>query len=96
MKTFPPIILKKFYLAKLQHYSNDFGQDCSSVVENAFGIAASRFRILRREIIAKPEKVERITMAVVALHNFLIISEQKQPASCRMYLARGYMDSEDR
>ena len=66
------------------------------VVENAFGIAASRFRILRREIIAKPEKVERITMAVVALHNFLIISEQKQPASSRMYLPQGYVDSEDR
>ena len=35
-------------------------------------------------------------MAVVALHNFLIISEQKQPASSRMYLPQGYVDSEDR
>ena len=66
------------------------------VVENAFGIAASRFRILRREIIAKPMKVERITMAVVALHNFLIKSEAKQPACSRQYLPHGFVDSEDR
>ena len=66
------------------------------VVENAFGIAASRFRILRGEIIAKPVKVERITMAVVALHNFLIMSEEKHPVGARLYIPPGYVDSEDR
>ncbi|XP_046862945.1 uncharacterized protein LOC124456571 isoform X1 [Xenia sp. Carnegie-2017] len=41
-------------------------------------------------------KVERITMAVVALHNFLIKSEAKQPACSRHYLPHGFVDSEDR
>ncbi|XP_028410737.1 protein ALP1-like [Dendronephthya gigantea] len=66
------------------------------VVENAFGIAASRFRILRREIIAKPAKVEKIVMAVVALHNFLIMSEKQYPVGGRLYIPLGYVDSEDR
>lgn len=42
------------------------------VTENAFGIAASRFRILRRPIIVSEPKVKRIIKAVVALHNCLI------------------------
>ena len=42
------------------------------VVENVFGIAASRFRILRRPIISQVSKVVLITKAVVALHNFLM------------------------
>ena len=42
------------------------------VIENAFGIAASRFRVFHRAIIAKPSTVTSITKALVALHNFLI------------------------
>lgn len=38
------------------------------VIENIFGISTSRFRIFRRPIIAKTEKVKLITKAVVALH----------------------------
>lgn len=41
------------------------------VVENAFGICAARFRILRRPIDLSPEKVTTIVMAICALHNFL-------------------------
>ena len=42
------------------------------MVENVFGIAASRFRILYRPIVASVEKVKQITKAVVVLHNFLM------------------------
>ena len=42
------------------------------VIENAFGIAATRFRIFHRPIIATEKKVILITKAVVALHNFLM------------------------
>ena len=42
------------------------------VVENVFGIAATRFRIFIRPIIASIEKFVFITKAVVALHNFLM------------------------
>lgn len=66
------------------------------IVENAFGIAASRFRILRQEIIAHPSKVEAISKAVVALHKYLIISEQHVPAGSRMYCPPGFVDNEDR
>ena len=43
------------------------------LIENCFGIAAARFRIFRRPIIAKVDKVIAITKAVVALHNYLMI-----------------------
>ncbi|XP_046863249.1 protein ALP1-like [Xenia sp. Carnegie-2017] len=66
------------------------------IVGNAFGIAASRFRILRQEIIAHPSKVEAISKAVVAWHNYLIISEQHVPAGSRMYCPPGFVDNEDR
>ena len=42
------------------------------VIENTFGIAATRFRVFRRPIIAPEKKVILITKAVVALHNFLM------------------------
>ena len=42
------------------------------VVENVFGIAASRFRVLRRPIIGQVDKVIKITKAIVSLHNFLM------------------------
>ena len=42
------------------------------VVENVFGIAAACFRIFRRPIIGRDEKVVVRTKAVVALHNFLM------------------------
>ena len=42
------------------------------IIENSFGILASRFRIFRRPIIAQVETVESITKACVALHNYLM------------------------
>lgn len=42
------------------------------VIENAFGIMASRFRVFRRPIASSPENVKNITKAAVALHNFLL------------------------
>lgn len=44
------------------------------VIENTFGICASRFRVFHRPIIAKVQNVVTITKAVVALHNFLMDS----------------------
>lgn len=42
------------------------------IIENTFGIAAARFRIFRRPIIARVDVVVNVTKAVVALHNFLM------------------------
>ena len=65
------------------------------VIENAFGILATKFRIFRRAIIAKPKKVTRITQAACALHNYLKISEMHSPPSSRIYCPPGYVDRED-
>jgi len=46
------------------------------LVENVFGICASRFRVLRRPIIAKVETVISITKAIIALHNYLMHGRQ--------------------
>ena len=42
------------------------------VVENAFGILATRFRIFRREIEMTPEHASFIVLACVALHNYMM------------------------
>lgn len=41
------------------------------VAENAFGVLANRLRVLRSIICLEPEKVVKITMAALCLHNFL-------------------------
>ena len=41
------------------------------VVENAFGLLAQRFRILRTTINLEPEKCDLVVLASCALHNFL-------------------------
>jgi hypothetical protein len=43
------------------------------VVENAFGILSNRFRVFLTPINLSPEKVDTVTLAAVALHNFLCI-----------------------
>lgn len=41
------------------------------VVENAFGILANRFQVLQKEINLDVEKVQSITLACCALHNYI-------------------------
>lgn len=62
------------------------------VIENAFGIAATRFRVFRRPIIATEKKVILFTKAVVALHNFLIRLSQRNSSYC--YCPASYVDQE--
>ena len=61
------------------------------VIENAFGIAASRFRIFRRPIVANVQKVTLVTKAVVALHNFLTITNSSPNSK---YYPRNYIDQD--
>lgn len=42
------------------------------IIENVFGICASRFRVLLRTLEMSPEKCTVIVLAICALHNFLI------------------------
>lgn len=41
------------------------------VVENAFGILSTRFRIFRKEITMRAEGAEKLVLASVVLHNYL-------------------------
>lgn len=46
------------------------------VIENIFGILASRFEIFQKPINLGPEKTFTITLACCYLHNFLIETNQ--------------------
>ncbi|CAK1592419.1 unnamed protein product [Parnassius mnemosyne] len=46
------------------------------IVENAFGILASRFRILHTEINIEPKNIDSVKMACCALHNYLTETNQ--------------------
>ena len=62
------------------------------MIENTFGIMATKFRIFRRSIVANPAKATKITKAACCLHNYLRICEMKNtPSSC----PPGYIDRED-
>ncbi len=41
------------------------------IVENAFGILATRFRIFNRALEIAPQNVDKVVLACVTLHNFL-------------------------
>lgn len=60
------------------------------VVENAFGICSSVFRILRKPMLLKPEKAQLVVMACVYLHNFL----RKSKTSQDVYCPEGALDTE--
>ena len=58
------------------------------LIENAFGILSSKFRVFHTTIGLSPEKVEKIVLACCALHNFL----RKHSSQ---YLSLGLVDVED-
>ena len=60
------------------------------IVENAFGILATRFRCLRREIEMEPENANVVIMACIVLHNYL----RKNAAAA--YIAKESTDWENR
>ncbi|XP_060847925.1 uncharacterized protein LOC132927422 [Rhopalosiphum padi] len=61
------------------------------VVENAFGIISSVFRVMRKPMLLEPEKVTNITLTCVLLHNFL----RKSKTSASKYSPNGIFDIEN-
>ena len=59
------------------------------VIENTFGILASRLRIFRRSIIGKTRNIKYITKAAVILHNFLM-----RKSTRNIYCPADYFDQE--
>ncbi|XP_072397430.1 uncharacterized protein [Diabrotica undecimpunctata] len=64
------------------------------VIENAFGILASRWRIYRRTIIASESTVVAVVKATVCLHNFLINNGQKFESEDK-YITASTVDHEN-
>lgn len=60
------------------------------VVENAFGIVSSVFRILRKPLLLQPEKASKVVLTTIYLHNFL----RKRLSSCNTYSPPGTFDTE--
>lgn len=68
------VIMKPYPQRGLSHGERIFNYRLSRarrVIENAFGILANRFRVLLNPINLQAPKVEIITLACVALHNYL-------------------------
>ncbi|XP_073765400.1 uncharacterized protein [Danio rerio] len=69
-----PDLIKPFPFRHMDHGQRILNYRLSRarrVVENAFGILANRFRVFRSTIGLEPEKVIKITMASLCIHNFL-------------------------
>lgn len=60
------------------------------VVENAFGILSSVFRVLRKPMLLEPKTACKIVLAAIHLHNFL----RKKPSTRSLYTPPGSLDSE--
>lgn len=48
------------------------------LIENTFGILSNRWRVLRNDIYCSPENVDKIVLATVTLHNFLMLQKDNQ------------------
>ena len=69
-----PCIMKPYSQRGLNDKKRIFNYRLSRarrIVENAFGILASRFRIFLQPISLEPKKVESTVLAAATLHNFL-------------------------
>lgn len=67
-------VMKPFSFKNINHEKRIFNYRLSRarrVVENAFGILATRFRIFRRKISVDIDNVDAIVLACCALHNYL-------------------------
>lgn len=70
-----PYIMKPFPMRDMTMAQRIFNYRLSRsrrIIENVFGICAARFRVLLKPMELKPEKVNKVVLAVCALHNFLM------------------------
>lgn len=75
-----PYIMKPYAFRNLRGGQRVFNYRLSRarrIIENCFGIASARFRVLRKPIELEPEKVSIIVSAICVLHNFLTTRSRK-------------------
>lgn len=61
------------------------------MVENAFGIITSTFRVLRKPLLLEPNVAQVVVMTIISLHNYL----RKSKTSHNIYVPAGSLDSEE-
>ena len=86
-----PYLMKPFSKRNLSLRERIFNYRLSRarrIVENAFGILVSKFRIFERSIAVSPERVTSIVKATTALHNWL------RKTSAATYITPGLVDTE--
>ncbi|KAK5931211.1 hypothetical protein CgunFtcFv8_027378 [Champsocephalus gunnari] len=76
-----PYLMRPYPGKNLTHQKSIFNYRLSRarmVVENAFGILASRWRIFPRRINPLPKNVDTLVVAGCILHNFLLVPSENQ------------------
>ncbi|KAJ8890935.1 hypothetical protein PR048_010444 [Dryococelus australis] len=84
-------IMKPYHFRGLSFSERVFNYRVSRarrVVENSFGIAANKFRVLRKPTLLEPTKAEKVVLAVCILHEFLISRRGQR------YIHDGSVDTE--
>ena len=82
-------LMKPFPGKNLTHEQDVFNYRLSRArrtIENAFGVLSARWRIFRRPIRANVDTVQHIIKATIALHNYLLLTEN----AC--YIPSGFVD----
>ncbi|KAJ8926260.1 hypothetical protein NQ314_021381 [Rhamnusium bicolor] len=67
---------------------------CRRLVENTFGIMASRFRLFRKPIIATIDNVIKYVQATTCLNNYIINGVNGLQNNLQHYIPPGYVDYE--
>ena len=86
-----PYLMKPFPQAGLDDEKRVYNYRHSRarrIPENLFGIIANRWRVFSSIILLPPETIEKLTMATLAIHNFL-----RQSTSKTAYCPPGFLDS---
>lgn len=87
-----PYIMKPYAFRNMHGGQRVFNYRLSRarrIIENCFGIASARFRVLRKPIELEPEKVSIVVSAICVLHNFLMTRSE------RLYAPYGRFDIEN-
>ncbi|XP_071578006.1 uncharacterized protein, partial [Temnothorax nylanderi] len=68
---------------------------CRRTIENAFGILTARWQILQKPLCMSVENCEMLFKALICLHNFIMIGEERLHVHERRYCPAQYFDREE-
>ncbi|XP_055908886.1 uncharacterized protein LOC129943447 [Eupeodes corollae] len=86
-------LMRPYPVTLLQPKEENFNKRLSRArrtIENSFGILVARWRILLTTLHMLPENAEKIILACIALHNFIMLNKENEG-----YCPTNYVDCED-